>query len=88
MVVRMRHTRGHTRNRRSHHALGVLRLSACKDCGTMNPPHLMCRNCGKYNGRVVIDTAALIAKKAARRNRKERELGKVKVEKEDETTKR
>ena len=31
----MRHTSGHTRNRRSHHALKVARFETCKDCKGM-----------------------------------------------------
>ena len=80
MVVRMRSTRSHTGNRRSHHAISLMRFGACPDCGTENPPHLPCRNCGKYKGRVVVDTAAIIAKKDERRKRKEKEIGKVKAE--------
>lgn len=68
MVVRMRHTKGHTRNRRSHHALKAPALSACKNCGTLHRPHHMCMACGYYKGRVVIDLAA---KKKAREARLE-----------------
>jgi len=63
MVVRMRATRGHTGNRRSHHALSELRLSRCKDCGSMHMRHRLCSNCGKYRGRVVIDVAKETEKK-------------------------
>ncbi len=58
MVVRMRHTRGHTRNRRSHHGLEAVALASCSNCGAQHRPHHMCLNCGFYNGRVVIDLAA------------------------------
>jgi large subunit ribosomal protein L32 len=75
MSVRMRHTKGHTRNRRSHHALKSPRLSACNECGAMHLRHRICDNCGKYRARVVIDKEAEIAKKAARVKRKRRELG-------------
>jgi len=64
MVVRMRHTRSHTRNRRSHHALTGPRLSACKDCGTMHLRHTVCTNCGKYRGRAVLNVVAKAEKKA------------------------
>jgi large subunit ribosomal protein L32 len=68
MVVRMRHTRGHTRNRRSHHALEAVALATCSNCGAQHRPHHMCLNCGYYKGRVVID---LLAKKQAREARME-----------------
>ncbi len=51
----MRHTRSHTKNRRSHHALKEATLSKCPNCGEMHRPHHMCLNCGYYNGRQVMD---------------------------------
>lgn len=66
MVVRMRHTRAHTANRRSHHALKAPALATCENCGATRRPHNMCLECGFYNGRQVID---LKAKKEAREAR-------------------
>ena len=74
MVIRMRHTRSHTANRRSHHALTAPTLAVCKNCGAQHRPHHMCLDCGYYKGRVVIDLAAkkknresrILAKKEAR----------------------
>lgn len=66
MVIRMRHTRSHTANRRSHHALTSPEMAVCKNCGGMHRPHHMCLNCGFYKGRVVID---LKAKREARMSR-------------------
>ncbi len=66
MVIRMRHTRSHTANRRSHHALTAPNLAVCKNCGAQHRPHHMCLDCGFYKGRVVIDLAA---KKKAREAR-------------------
>ncbi len=66
MVIRMRHTRGHTGNRRSHHALKEANLSACSHCGAQHRPHHMCLECGYYNGRQVMDLEALKAKRDAR----------------------
>ncbi len=66
MVVRMRHTRAHTANRRSHHALTQARFSKCADCGVMRPPHTACPSCGKYRGRVIVDVVASAAKKDAK----------------------
>ncbi|HFC76750.1 MAG TPA: 50S ribosomal protein L32, partial [Candidatus Moranbacteria bacterium] len=51
MSVRMRHTKGHTRNRRSHHALKTPRLSNCQDCGALHLRHRVCETCGKYKGK-------------------------------------
>lgn len=54
----MRHTRAHTANRRSHHALEAATLSVCKNCGAHHRPHHMCLACGFYKGRQVMDLAA------------------------------
>jgi len=62
MVVRMRHTRAHRDNRRSHHALKEKNFLKCEKCGSLRMPHVMCDNCGTYKGRVVIDLEAKRAK--------------------------
>lgn len=80
MSVRMRHTKGHTGNRRSHHALKEPQLSKCADCGLLHLMHRVCANCGKYRGRVVIDVEKQIVKKEekAKRRRKEMEQSGIK----------
>ncbi len=62
----MRHTRSHTGNRRSHHALKAANLSKCSHCGESHRPHHMCLSCGYYNGRQVMDLASEKAKRDAR----------------------
>jgi len=64
MVVRMRATRSHRNNRRSHHALVAGRVSKCSNCGASHKSHTVCMACGWYNGRKVLDLAAKAAKKA------------------------
>lgn len=54
MVVRMRHTRAHTANRRSHHALKAANLVECKNCKALKTPHMVCDACGFYRGKKVI----------------------------------
>ena len=71
MVIRMRHTKSHTKNRRSHHALKAPALSKCTNCGEMHRPHHMCLECGHYNGRQVMDIGAEKAKREARLKAKE-----------------
>lgn len=66
MVVRMRSTRSRTGNRRSHHALKEPTLSKCSNCGAFGKPHVMCSECGFYNGRQVEDREAQKAKREAR----------------------
>ena len=71
MSVRMRVTRSHTGNRRSHHALKEPRLSTCAKCGAAHLRHRMCPECGDYRGREVID---IVAKREARVKRREDKL--------------
>ncbi|MDP2593037.1 MAG: 50S ribosomal protein L32 [bacterium] len=68
----MRHTRAHTRNRRSHHAISPASLSGCPNCGIMKSSHRVCLNCGKYKGRQVIDTQKKIDKKAKRQKERQK----------------
>jgi large subunit ribosomal protein L32 len=63
MVNRMRHTRGHTANRRSHHALKAGNLSLCPKCGAPKLNHAICMNCGYYKDRNVVDVQAALIKK-------------------------
>ncbi|MFQ5661652.1 MAG: 50S ribosomal protein L32 [Candidatus Paceibacteria bacterium] len=69
----MRHTRGHTQNRRSHHALEEKRLSLCPDCKAPTERHTVCSACGRYRGRVVIDMAAKLEKKQAKEKAKKQD---------------
>ena len=75
MSVRMRHTSGHSANRRSHHKVTGPRLSTCNDCGNAHARHHVCANCGKYRGREVIDVKAQIEKKEAKMKARAAALG-------------
>ena len=86
MTVRMRHTHGHTRNRRSHHALTMPRLSKCVKCGALHLRHRMCVVCGTYKGREVIDVMSKIIKKEEKKKEK-REAKKGVPEKESKKEK-
>ena len=72
MVNRMRATRSHRNNRRSHHALTGARVSACGKCGAPHQSHRLCMNCGTYNGRVIIDLAKKVATKAKKSEAKKK----------------
>ena len=43
--------------RRSHHALKAPTLVACPQCKELRPPHVVCHECGYYDGRQVIAEA-------------------------------
>ena len=85
----MRKNRSQTAKRRSHHAIGGQRLSTC-ECGAQRISHRACPQCGKYNGRVVIDIVAAAKRTQRRAKRKQTELresGQATETKEKETAK-
>jgi ribosomal protein L32 len=53
MVVRMRSTRSHTGNRRSHHALANPALSKDSKTGVVHLRHIASAETGTYKGRPV-----------------------------------
>lgn len=63
MVVRMRHTRAHTKNRRSHHALSKPALGK-DEAGNPHLRHRLSKMTGTYRGRKVIDLTAKLEKQA------------------------
>lgn len=72
MVVRMRSTKSHRNNRRSHDGLSNPAVTLDK---TTSVPHLRHRASlvtGQYKGRMVIDVASKIEKRAKRAKREGR----------------
>lgn len=66
MVVRMRHTKSHSANRRSHHALKNRALTASPE-GTVHPRHRVVLEGGTYRGRTLLNKkAARIDRRAAK----------------------
>ncbi len=63
MVVRMRHTRSHTKNRRSHHALAKPAITK-DEAGNTHLRHRVSKATGTYRGRKVIDLSAKLEKRA------------------------
>jgi len=63
MSIRMRHTRGHTNNRRSHHALTATTVIKDKESGNARLPHRLDESTGMYRGKQIAPArAARVAK--------------------------
>ncbi len=73
MVVRMRSTRSHTGNRRSHHALKSTSFAKCENCKALKMRHSVCKDCGFYRGKKVIDLVNKTEKRQAKAKAKKRE---------------
>jgi large subunit ribosomal protein L32 len=54
----MRHTRGHTNNRRSHHALKNLKVVKDKETGNLRLPHRIDEVTGMYRGKQIFSPKA------------------------------
>jgi ribosomal protein L32 len=67
MVVRMRHTRAHTANRRSHHALKGNTITLDKETGAPSLRHRVSRATGKYRGKQVINLVDRVTKAQAKK---------------------
>lgn len=61
MVIRMRHTRSHTKNRRSHHALSAPAVTR-NEAGVPHLRHRATKD-GHYRGRQVADVVSKVEKK-------------------------
>ncbi|MCF7834208.1 MAG: 50S ribosomal protein L32 [Candidatus Pacebacteria bacterium] len=68
MVVRMRHTKSHTKNRRSHHGLKSDTLFVCDNCKAPKKGHTVCASCGVYRGKKILD----LVKKAEKKQKKQK----------------
>ena len=65
----MRSTHSHTGNRRSHHALKASLFTTCSNCGEKKETHIVCKHCGFYNGRKVLDVVKKVEKKLAKKKK-------------------
>lgn len=63
MSIRMRHTKGHTGNRRSHHALSAITIVKDKESGNLRLPHRLDEATGMYRGRQIVAPKAKAARK-------------------------
>jgi large subunit ribosomal protein L32 len=50
-----RHSKARTSKRRAHDALTATGISECPNCHEPKLPHRVCRKCGTYKGRDVLE---------------------------------
>jgi len=50
-----RHSRARQGKRRASIRLSLSKTLPCSNCGTLIMPHTVCKNCGYYKGREVIN---------------------------------
>lgn len=56
MAVQQRRVSKSRKNmRRSHHALKPATTTECKKCGKPVKPHRVCKSCGYYKGKKVLE---------------------------------
>jgi large subunit ribosomal protein L32 len=68
-IPKRRTTRSSRGQRRSHDALKKLTLTTCPKCSESIMPHRVCKNCGTYAGKQVLD----VKSKENKKNRKDNE---------------
>ncbi len=73
----MRHTKSHTANRRSHHALKNTNFDKCSNCGVAKMRHTACASCGMYRGKKVLDLVKKAEKKVKKTKAKKEEVKEV-----------
>jgi large subunit ribosomal protein L32 len=71
-VPKQRHTKSKRNRRRAHLFLRAPFLAKCPKCGKPVLPHNVCRNCGYYQGREVVNVLERLTKKE--RKKREREM--------------
>ncbi len=62
-VPRHKHTRSSVGQRRMHIFIKPTALAVCQKCGVKVRPHTICKHCGYYKGREVINVLGKLTKK-------------------------
>jgi len=70
-IPRSKHTKSKRNKRRAHIVLEFPKLTACPKCGKPVLGHTVCKNCGFYKGREVIDVLKKLTKKEKKKREKE-----------------
>jgi len=87
MSIRMRHTKSHTQNRRSHHALSEPSISDNAQDG-INLRHRVSPITGKYKGRQVLNVAKKTTAKVEAKKTEDKESKATKKATEKNTDKK
>lgn len=64
--------KGKQLRRRSHLALKKQAFVACGQCKKMIKPHTVCKHCGYYKGREVVNVLARTMKKAEKKKQQQK----------------
>jgi len=56
-VPKRRTSKSVKRKRRTHYKLNVPGMVVCPNCGEMKLSHRVCKECGQYDGKTVIEVA-------------------------------
>lgn len=70
-VPRHKHTRSSVGQRRMHIFITPAALTSCPKCAKPTKPHMVCKNCGYYKGREVINVLGKLTKKEKKHKEKE-----------------
>ncbi|MBI2626039.1 MAG: 50S ribosomal protein L32 [Candidatus Nealsonbacteria bacterium] len=70
-VPKQRKTKSRQANRRMHLYLKEAILGKCVKCAKPILPHTVCKNCGYYKGKEVIDVMKKLTKKEKKQKEKE-----------------
>jgi len=70
-VPRQRHTKSKRNRQRSHQAIKTQGIAKCLKCGQPILPHQVCKNCGTYKGKEVIDVMKKLTKREQKKRKKE-----------------
>ena len=72
MAVPKKHTtKSHRDKKRMHIFLKAVNLITCSHCGKPVPRHVVCKNCGYYKGKEVLNVLGKLEKKERKAREKE-----------------
>jgi len=70
-VPKQKKTKSRRNQRRQHIFLKQPALTVCPKCGKPVASHTMCKNCGYYKGRMIVDVLKKLNKKQTKKKEKE-----------------